>query len=203
LQLLQGYANRRQKSVNAGILRILENGNLDPIAQPKTYRYANALAGDNWGGAALDMHVGRQVGKQGLLVDPATAEYTTPGDHTTPGVGFPEPSYNATKRIASSPSNTHYPVIEDHLVRQANNLGLTPTQYQALGWVGGAGGTNVADARPLLEILNEKLRTTARQYGYSSPLEAFKAFANGKTPLWAAVPAAALGGGLLSDDGRR
>jgi len=185
LDLPTGYANRRQKGINAGIAKIMENGNLDPIAQPKTFRYSNQLAGNSWGGAALDMHVGRQVGKEGLLVDPKTGQYTVEGR------GFPEPSYADTKRVGSSPQDNVYPLIEDPLIREASKMGLAPAQYQALGWTGGAMQTGVTDPRTLLEILNDRLRATAEKYGYKSPLEAFKAFARGETPLWAAVPAAA------------
>lgn len=190
LELPKGYANRRQKSVNAGITKILENGNLDPYSTPKTYRYANQLAGDMWGGAALDMHVGRQVGQRGLM--------PSPKGELVPDTGFPTPSYSKENPIvSSSPSDTQYAHIEDALVRQATNLGLTPSQYQALGWVGGGAQTGVSDTRPLLSIFNQKLKDTAAKYGFDSPLDAFTAFAKGKTPLWAMLPAAAMGGGLL------
>jgi hypothetical protein len=130
LDLPKGYANRRQASVNAGIAKIMQNGNLDPFTTPKTFRYANQLAGDMWGGAALDMHVGRQVGRKGLM--------PSAGGELVPDTGFPTPSYSKENPIvSSSPSDTQYAHIEDALVRQASNLGLTPSQYQALGWVGG------------------------------------------------------------------
>lgn len=196
LDLPKGYANRRQASVNSGIAKILDTGDLDPLTQPKTYRYAHGLLGDSWGGAALDMHVGRQVGHAGLLGDDA-------GKFTVSGRGFPTPSFTpGDPRISTSPPDLHYPVIEDMLIPEAEKLGVTPMQYQALGWTGGAKQTGVADPRTLLEIFNDKLRSTAARYGYSSPLEAFRAFAKGQTPLYA-LPFA---GGLLgpvTDDQKR
>jgi hypothetical protein len=191
LSLPPGYANRRQKTINAGIRRILETGNLDPMQQPKTYRYANQLAGSAWGGTALDMHVGRQIGKQGLL--------ELPDGSLEQRIGFPEPSYNTTRRINTSPAGTHYPVIEDAMVKEANRVGLPPAVYQALGWVGGMNKTRsldphtMTDSRPVMDLVNEMLKNTATKYNYSSPLAALHGFIRGQSPLWAAVAALGLG----------
>lgn len=196
LDLPAGYTNRRQGAVNSGITRVLDNGNLDPLATPKTFRYANQLAGHAWGGAALDMHVGRQVGENGLLYDSGKKDWVE-------GRGFPTSGYDpaaGNSAVTSSPKPNVYPVIEDKLIREAGKLGLTPTQYQAAGWAGGAEKTKVADPRTMLELVNEKLRTTAKKYGYSSPLEAWYAFNKGETPFWGLLGGAGVGGGLLGDE---
>lgn len=183
VQMPQGFANRRQASVNSGILRILQNGSLDPYATPKTYRYSNAIAGQDWGGAALDMHVGRQVGPQGLL--------TTPDGDKIPARGFPTGGYDQTGDVLSSPKPHVYPLIEDKLIHQSDKLSLPPTMYQALGWVGGGQQTGVADPRSLLALMNERFRITGQKLGIS-PLDAFRQFAKGATPLYG------IGAGLLS-----
>jgi hypothetical protein len=191
LELPKGYANRRQSSINSGLLRILETGNLDPFDTPKTYRYANQLAGRSWGGAALDMHVGRQVGRKGMRM--------TPTGELTPDTGFPisTEKYRDQKLVSGSPqSAAHYAHIEDALVKEANRMGLAPAQYQALGWVGGGAKTNVSDTRPLLGLLNEKLRTTAEKFGTGTPMKALELFRKGEIPLWALGGMTA--GGLLT-----
>jgi hypothetical protein len=191
LDLEKGYKNRRQASLNSGVARILETGNLDPFETAKTFRYANQLAGRMWGGAALDMHVGRQVGRRGRRM--------TPQGELVDDVGFPLSSekYRNEKIISGSPASAgHYARIEDGLVNEANRLGLAPSQYQALGWVGGGAKTNVSDTRPLLGLLNEKLRTTADKYGTGSTMKAWELFKKGEIPLWALTGMTA--GGLLS-----
>lgn len=169
-----GYAHPYQKGVNSNLKAILEQGDLNPFRQPKVYRYSGALQG-RWGGIPLDRHVGRQIGLPGMLKDK--------NDNLIPDVGFPTPSYWETNLIGTSPVNTHYPDIEDMLIRQADRKGILPAPYMAAGWVGGARQTGVEDARTLLAILNEKFRTTGQRYGVS-PTQAFEGFALGKHPLY-------------------
>lgn len=200
LDIPDGYRHRFQSGVNRGWRRILEEGNLDPFDQPKTYRHGEIPALSSWFGAALDRHLGRSVGLPGLLKDPDTKLYTIPG------VGFPEPSYATTKRIDTSPANTHYSMIEDGLLDEASRLGLAPPQYMAAGWVGNADKTGVADTRPLVGMYNDLFRTTAQKYGIT-PLEAAKQWASGGLPLWAllgmAGGAAAGAKGQKQGDGKK
>lgn len=191
LDLPTGYSNRRQASINSGLSRILETGNLDPFEAPKTFRYANQLAGRMWGGAALDMHVGRQVGRKGQRM---TANQGLVSD-----TGFPLSSeiYKNQKLISGSPQPRHYPVIEDALVKEADRLGLAPAQYQALGWIGGGEKTGVSDTRPLLSLMNEKLRSTTKMFGTGTPQRAWELFSKGEIPLWALAGVSATG--LLTD----
>lgn len=174
LVLPEGFANRRQSTVNSGIMRILRDGWLDPITTPKTFRYTKNLAGMG-AGIPLDMHVGRQIGLQGFLKD---AE-----GNLVPGRGFPEPSYNTTRRIASSPTNTHYATIEDMLLRHAKRMDISPDEYMALGWVGGARQTGVADTRTPLQIYNQKFRDAAAREGIT-PVEALQRFLAGTMRLY-------------------
>lgn len=178
LSIPKGYKHRFQKGVNKGWERILSEGKLDPFEQPKTYRHAEVPALGSWWNVALDRHLGRTVGEEGLLFNKKTGEYDIPG------VGFPEPSYATTRQIDTSPSNTHYSMIEDGLLDEAARLGLAPPQYMAAGWVGNAKKTNVDDTRTLVELYNEMFRRTGEKRGIS-PLEAAKGWAAGGLPLWA------------------
>ncbi|MBA3678569.1 MAG: hypothetical protein H0W74_14475, partial [Sphingosinicella sp.] len=135
LLLPEGYANRRQSSVNSGILDILEKGNLDPFEQAKTFRYGNIPTGRHFNSSPNDMHVGRQSGRQGLLKQPG---HTASNPKLKPGRGYPEPSYPRTKLISSSPSKASYAPIEDRILHEAEKRSLPGAPFMAAGWVGGA-----------------------------------------------------------------
>lgn len=191
IDIPEGYRHRFQSGVNRGWERILRDGKLDPFEQPKTYRHAEVPALENWWNVALDRHLGRTVGEKGLLYNKATEAYDTPG------VGFPEPSYATTRRIDTSPTNTHYSMIEDGLLDEAARLGLAPPQYMAAGWVGNAKKTGVDDTRTLVELYNEMFRRTGQKYGIS-PLEAAKQWAGGGLPLWVLLGGVGLGSAAQS-----
>ena len=178
LDLPEGYRHRYQKTVNKGWRDILDKGRLDPFEQPKTYRHAEIPALEDWMNIALDRHVGRTVGLPGMLPNPKTGLYDTPG------VGYPEPSYGVTRQINTSPANSQYALIEDALLDESARLGLPAPMYMASGWVGNAAQTGVDDTRTLVELYNEMFRRTGNKYGLS-PLEAAKAWAGGQLPLWA------------------
>lgn len=195
LDLPQGYANRRQSSVNRGVRRILEEGNLNPFEQPKTFRYGNIPTGRYFHSVPLDMHVGRQTGRKGNLVGEDGS--------LTPGRGFPAPSYAKDKKVTTSPSKTSYAPIEDHILAEAEKRGVPGAPFMAAGWEKGGmpdaigGSTGVADIRGLIPLFNERIALTAKQRGVSQA-EALRGFILKKWPL-AAIGGATVGRGLLAD----
>jgi hypothetical protein len=194
--LPQGYATRRQASVNRGVRRILEEGNLNPFEQPKTFRYGNIPTGRYFHSVPLDMHVGRQTGRKGNLVGEDGS--------LTPGRGFPAPSYAKDKKVTTSPTKTSYAPIEDHILAEAEKRGVPGAPFMAAGWEKGGmpdaigGSTGVADIRGLIPLFNERIALTAQKRGVSRA-EALKGFMEGKWPL-AAIGGLGASKGLLSEE---
>lgn len=197
LSIPDGFRHRYQKSVNSGWKQILEDGHLDPFQQPKTMRHGEVPALGKWYNVALDRHLGRTIGEQGLLPNVKTGAYDIPG------VGYPEPSWRTTGRIDTSPANSMYAGIEDGLLDESARLGLLPPQYMAAGWVGNAAETGVDDTRTLVELYNEMFRRTGRQLGVS-PLDAAKGWVRGRHPLYSILGAAGVGAaGVRASEGRQ
>jgi hypothetical protein len=195
LDIPKGYANRRQSSVNRGVRRILEEGDLSYADQPKTFRYGNIPTGRFFHSVPLDMHVGRQTGRAGYVVGEK-------GD-LTPGRGFPMPSFAKDKKVGTSPHKPAYAPIEDRILAEAEKRGVPGAPFMAAGWVKGGmpdaigGSTGVGDLRGLIPLFNERIALTAKQRGVSQS-EALKGFINGQWPL-AAIGGVAAGRGLLAD----
>jgi len=84
-----------------------------------------------------------------------------------------------TKR---SPTPGEYKYIEDFEADIADQLGMTPAQFQASVWVGAGNDTGVADVRPFLDVFNDVVVETAEKRGIT-PAEALKQFIKGEKPL--------------------
>lgn len=201
LVLPEGYKHRYQGNVNGGWADIIENGNLDPIKQPKTYRHGEQPALGKWGSMVLDRHVGYRTGVPGVFDDgtlgtgyPASWKYGKPTDANDKfGVG------GLHQRINTSPSDAMYPLIEDPFLEEAHRMGVTPPQYLGAGWTVQPG---VDDPRTLIELYNDMFRRTGALHGIT-PLEAFKRWAQGSIPLWGAAGAAALPKATPNEKGQK
>ncbi len=158
LELAPGYKHRFQSTHNAKAARILEEGGLNPVADPKTARFGAALSG-NYANVPVDLHISR-----GLKLT------------------------NTAGKPIETPESWQYGAIEDLLRAEAARVGVTPAQYQAAAWVGLADKTGVGGASrrrsvpPFLAILEERLGLTAKRRGTTKE-KALRALIRGEAPL--------------------
>jgi hypothetical protein len=158
LELAPGYKHRFQSTHNAKAARILEEGGLNPVADPKTARFGAALSG-NYANVPVDLHISRGLGLT-----------------------------NTAGKPIETPESWQYGAIEDLLRKEADRVGVTPAQYQAAAWVGLADKTGVGGSSrrqsvpPFLAILEERLGLTAKRRGTTKE-KALRALIRGEAPL--------------------
>ena len=103
--------------------------------------------------------------------------------------------YNLPETVA----NTEYGFLERLNKDMAKRHGIAPAQAQSATWVGGSNVTGVDDARPFMELMDERIMETARQLNIS-PRKALDMFLGGKTALYSAAPAVGLAGVLADQE---
>jgi hypothetical protein len=102
----------------------------------------------------------------------------------------------------SKPRPTEYAAHEDYYKKIGNELGLTPAETQAAGWVGHGGTTGLASApKSFMDFVEERILLTAEKLGMD-PREIWKRVVSGKMPLLG-VGGAAAGASALSDPERK
>jgi len=144
-----GYAHMYQSDVNDKLARIMNDGGLSTLEDPKTASYADNLAG-NYSPVTIDRHFVRGM------------------DLT-----------NKSGKPLEAPKKEWYSAIEDAAKDQASKLGLTPAQYQAAAWIGGAEQTGVANAEPFMALLQHQLMTSAGKTG-KTPVQFLQDFVRGQ-----------------------
>lgn len=154
LELAPGYKHRFQSSLNAKAARILEEGGLNPVADPKTARFGAALSG-NYANVPVDLHISRGLGLT-----------------------------NTAGKPLEVPESWQYGAVEDLLRQEAERVGVTPAQYQAAAWLGMGDKTGVASGSrsSFLAILEERLGRTAKRRGTTKE-KALRALIRGEAPL--------------------
>jgi hypothetical protein len=93
--------------------------------------------------------------------------------------------------LPESRATAAYDVLEREQQDIAARLGIAPAQVQSSAWIGGAGDTNVSDARPFLDNLRDVLRKSAARQGLSED-QTYQNFLRGMGALGAAGTAGAL-----------
>lgn len=108
-------------------------------------------------------------------------------------VVFDDPS------MKKSPTGTEYLYLEDFQRKLANEIGLSPAQWQSAVWMGADDITGVSDSRPFLEVFDEAVvRTAALQE--KSKSEVLSDFIRGKAPLSSIMLAAGVGSIATSEE---
>jgi hypothetical protein len=145
---------------------VLEGGGLPPLANPKTSSFAQNLRG-NQTPVTIDAHNTRLLGIQ-----------------------------NVRGRPVDIPPQAGYGFLERLEQAEAEKLGLTPAQYQASAWIGGADQTGVRSRlAPWLDSFEGRVALTAFKRGMSQD-DVLRRFIRGELPLWSIGGAAAAGSSL-------
>jgi hypothetical protein len=98
----------------------------------------------------------------------------------------------------NAPPQTGYGFIERLEQAEASKLGLTPAQYQASAWIGGANQTGVRSSLvPWLDSFEARVALSAEKWGITKD-EMLKRFIRGELPLISLGGAAAAGTALPS-----
>lgn len=99
--------------------------------------------------------------------------------------------------VKKSPTAAQYPFMESRQAGMASELGLDPAEFQSALWAGAGDITGVRNVSNVTDALNTRIKKTAVDAGIPED-QAAKEFIRGERLLRAAVPAAALGGGVLA-----
>jgi hypothetical protein len=100
---------------------------------------------------------------------------------------------NVQGRPVDIPPRAGYRFLERLQQAEAEKLGLTPAQYQASAWIGGAGQTGVRSRlAPWLDSFEARVALTALKRGMSKD-EALSRFLRGELPLYSLGGASAAG----------
>ena len=83
--------------------------------------------------------------------------------------------------------DNEYGFLDEVNKKQAARHGIDPAQAQSSTWVGASDITGVDDARPFMQILNERVMETARKLNVD-PAVARDMFIKGKTQLYNLLP---------------
>jgi hypothetical protein len=106
--------------------------------------------------------------------------------------------YNLPETVAK----TEYGFLEGMNKDMAKRHGIAPAQAQSATWVGGSNITGVDDARPFMELMDERVGATAKELGISEK-KALDMFLGGKTALYGTgAGSAMIGERLLRDEQR-
>lgn len=93
---------------------------------------------------------------------------------------------DATKRGAywqSKPRETEYAAWEDYYRRIAREIGITPAEAQAAGWVGNGGMTGLESApKSAMDFIEERILLTAKKRGMD-PADVWREAIRGVRPL--------------------
>ena len=101
---------------------------------------------------------------------------------------------------ASKPLPTEYAAHEDYYKKIGQELGLSPAETQAAGWVGHGGTTGLESApKSFMDFVEERILKTARERGMD-PKDVWKMAVSGKMPLLSAG-GAAVGASALASEG--
>ena len=153
-----GYGHRMQAVHATNLEDMYKRGFLDPKINPKISAFSANLWGNQFPLAA-DVHNVRMLG------------LTTAG-------GKP----------VNSPEGSHYAWLEDLQRAHAEELGLTPAQYQASMWIGGANETKMLSPQePFLRTFERHIDYTARQREQKKT-QVLRDFIKGKAPLLSVGP---------------
>jgi hypothetical protein len=141
------------------IENILRTGGIPELANPKPASFVQNLAG-NQRPVTIDTHNMRIIG---------------------------EPISKDTSRIfgkRAEPSDTEYGFLERLQQAQAEKLGMTPAQYQASLWLGGAGQTGVKSMQQptALAHIEARIAKTAKDRGQTKE-QVLKDMIRGIAPL--------------------
>jgi hypothetical protein len=132
---------------------VLEGGSLSPLTNPKISSFAENLRGNQMP-VTIDAHNARLWGLR-----------------------------NARGLPADVPPQAGYGFLERLQQAEAGKLGLTPAQYQASAWIGGANQTGVrSNLAPWLESFEERVALTAQKHGMSKE-EVLRQFIRGELSL--------------------
>jgi len=148
MELPTGYNHQYQGQVNEKLADILNNGSLNSELYPKTSGFGANLSG-NYTPVAIDRHVVRGIDLVGKNGKPLEA-----------------------------PEGAWYGSLEAKIAEEARKMGVTPEQYQAGGWIGGADQTNVTDAAPFMQILQRQMIDAAQKTG-KTPAQFLREFVHG------------------------
>ncbi|MGA7487238.1 MAG: hypothetical protein WBW74_09935 [Xanthobacteraceae bacterium] len=150
---------------------VLAQGDLPPLKNPKIASFVQNLRG-NQRPVTIDQHDTRLLGVKDVRGRPVDAP--------------PRGGYGFLERLQQA---------------EAAKLGMTPAQYQASAWIGGAEQTGVRSRlAPWLDSFEARVVLTARKLGLK-PEDVLGRFIRGEIPLWS------LGGGaatasMLPEPGR-
>ena len=171
--LPQPYGHRAQALHVSKVDEVLREGGLRPLQNPKTASFAENLQGNQ---------------------TPVTADV-----HNTRLWYGP----NAPGRPVNAPPMTGYGFLEQLQQREAAKMGVTPAQYQASAWFGGAGQTGVRSKLvPWLQSFENRVALTAAKFGLTQE-EVLRRVIRGEMPLISFGGAAAAGMALPQDAGTR
>jgi hypothetical protein len=152
------------------IKEALEQRGLPPLTNPKSASFVQNLRG-NQTPVTIDRHNARLLG-------------------VTNGLGH----------SVDVPPRTGYGFLERLQQQEAAKQGMTPAQYQASGWIGGAKQTGVrSKLTPWLDSLEARIRLTAKKRGLDAE-EMLRRFIRGELPLQSIGGASTVGVALRPGD---
>lgn len=142
---------------------VLARGSLSPLNNQKSASFVQNLRG-NQRPVTIDRHNARLLGVKGA--------------HGRPVDAPPKEGYGFLERLQQE---------------EAAKLGMTPAQYQASAWIGGAEQTGVRSSQsPFLDTFTARVVLTAKKLGLK-PEEVLRRFLRGEIPLWSFGGAATAG----------
>jgi hypothetical protein len=176
---------------------------LDFKANAKPISFAANLKGDP-SVATIDTHAFRAPAMAGA--DPRFLERSflnekgaTPRNIMEEHAAGQVPMSEALGRGAfwqSKPLPTEYAAFEEHYKKIGQELGLTPAETQAAGWVGHGQTTGLESApKSFMDFVEERILKTAKERGMD-PKDVWKMAVSGKMPLLSAGGVAAGGAAL-------
>jgi hypothetical protein len=213
------YGHKMQQAHVSGYLGLGDEGGgtLNPETQPKRSSFVQNLQG-NQQPVTVDKHNLRLIGM--LSQDPGFLNTKTTADVNYPELGIAKgDSRNWRDEVTSGnismdqaldhphmwqdvPNPNHYGALENWQSGIAQDMGLTPAQFQAALWVGGGRVTGLRSLpTSFMGTVENRLQRTAAARG-GTPGDALTAFIRGKAPLPTPLAAAGAGaGGLLGPMG--
>ena len=174
---------------------------LDFKANAKPIAFAANLKGDP-SAVTVDTHAFRAPAMMGA--DPRFLERSFMNEKGVEPRNIMEEVANGTTSMdealnrgafwGSKPLPTEYGAFEDYYKKIGNELGLSPAETQAAGWVGHGSTTGLESApKSFMDFVEERILKTAKERGMD-PRDVWRMAVEGKMPLLSAAGgAAALG----------
>jgi hypothetical protein len=205
-----GYGSIAQKNHVKNVRKVLADGGLDPLKNPKPVSFYENLIG-NEQALTADTHNFRAVGMaakdprflaKNVQTDIELPDGTVGYENHKPAADFKAGRLSLREALArpafwdTAPKATEYAAVEAAQQKIAAEMGVTPARFQETLWVGAGGITGLkSPPEPFLRTLAARIAYTAERMGVSAE-EVLRKHVRGDIPLLSLGAGAAVGGSL-------